>query len=227
MKMNPNKVSFITCVDNESLYEECLLYLRHLNCPEGMHLEYIAIRGAHSMSEGYNHGMRKSDAKYKVYLHQDFLAINKNIIMDIVSYFIKHPETGMLGLAGCEKLPTSFLWIEAGVRYGSIAHALEPECTTVSMYGKNADDSYAAATAVDGMFMATQYDVDWREDLFRGWHFYDISQCLEFRRSNLKIAVPNPPSPWGIHLCGIKELPRDYWHWKQVCQTEYKEFCGK
>lgn len=37
-------------------------------------------------------------------------------------------------------------------------------------------------TAIDGMFMATQYDISWREDLFDGWDFYDISQSCEFTR---------------------------------------------
>ena len=37
-----------------------------------------------------------------------------------------------------------------------------------------------SVAAADGLLLATQYDIDWREDLFENWHFYDISQCMEF-----------------------------------------------
>lgn len=36
--------------------------------------------------------------------------------------------------------------------------------------------------ALDGLLIATQYDLPWREGLFQGWDIYDISQCTEFRR---------------------------------------------
>ena len=64
------KIAFITCVNDEEKYEECLLYLRHLRLPRGMAAEYIPVRGAASMASGYNEAMRGSSARYKVYLHQ-------------------------------------------------------------------------------------------------------------------------------------------------------------
>lgn len=39
---------------------------------------------------------------------------------------------------------------------------------------------YIKVSAIDGLFMATQYDIKWREDLLDGFHFYDVSQCFEF-----------------------------------------------
>ena len=60
---NPDKICFITCVNDEDWYSECLLYLQHLEMPEGMQAEYLPIRGAKSMCAGYNEGLRRSDAK--------------------------------------------------------------------------------------------------------------------------------------------------------------------
>ncbi|MBR6266744.1 MAG: glycosyl transferase family 2, partial [Selenomonadaceae bacterium] len=53
-----SKFAFITCVNDEDWYNECLLYLRHLNIPTGMSVEYLGIRGADSMTSGYNQGLR-------------------------------------------------------------------------------------------------------------------------------------------------------------------------
>ena len=38
--------------------------------------------------------------------------------------------------------------------------------------------------------MATQYDVPWREDLFDGFDFYDVSQSFEFRKAGYTVGVP-------------------------------------
>ncbi len=49
----------------------------------------------------------------------------------------------------------------------------------------NVKNDYEQVRVIDGLIMVTQYDLPWREDLFLGWHFYDVSQCLEF----LKLAI--------------------------------------
>ena len=38
------------------------------------------------MTSGYNNAMKKTDAKYKVYLHQDVFILNHNFLMDILFY---------------------------------------------------------------------------------------------------------------------------------------------
>ena len=69
--LDDKKVAFITCVNSDWWYSECLLYLRHLKIPDGMTAEFIDVRDAKSMTAGYNRAMKSSDAKYKIYLHQD------------------------------------------------------------------------------------------------------------------------------------------------------------
>lgn len=56
------------------------------------------------------------------------------------------------------------------------------------------------------MLIATQYDVRWREDIFKKWHFYDRSICMEFRRKGYKCVVPNTDEAWCIHDCGASDL---------------------
>ncbi len=67
--MNEQKICFITCVNEPEDYEECMLYLKHLEVPQGMEIEVLSVEGAESLTAGYNSAMHSSDAKYKVYIH--------------------------------------------------------------------------------------------------------------------------------------------------------------
>ncbi|MEK4397726.1 MULTISPECIES: glycosyltransferase [unclassified Bacillus (in: firmicutes)] len=39
--------------------------------------------------------------------------------------------------------------------------------------------------ALDGLLLATQYDVLWRKGIFDGWPLYENSQCFEFRKKDM------------------------------------------
>ena len=54
--LDAHKVACITCVNSEEWYEECRLYLEHLQLPAGMTMELVPVRGAASMCAGYNIG---------------------------------------------------------------------------------------------------------------------------------------------------------------------------
>ena len=79
--------------------------------------------------------------------------------------------------------------------------------------------------AVDGLFIATQYDIEWREDLFTGWHLYDSSQCLEFRRRGYRVAIPNQSDGrggfWCIHCPVEKPLAKEYKVYQKIFLQEY------
>ena len=79
--MNPCQIAFIICSNDKQETDECIFYLKNLKIPEGYSVEIIPIYRAISMAEGYNIGMKKTDAKYKVYLHQDTFI---NALMKII-----------------------------------------------------------------------------------------------------------------------------------------------
>lgn len=72
--------------------------------------------------------------------------------------------------------------------------------------------------------MITQYDIPWREDIFKGWHFYDISQSMEFHKINLEVVVAAQKQVWCIHeqKCN-KEFWEDYDREKEKFLCEYKK----
>ena len=71
--MNEKKICFIACVNDIDFFNECLLYIDRLYVPDGFEIDVLSIEEAKSMTSGYNEGMNASDAKYKIYLHQDIV----------------------------------------------------------------------------------------------------------------------------------------------------------
>lgn len=215
---NFRKICFILCV-NDALYEEeCVRYIRNLCVPQGYEVELIPVWGASSMASGYNKAMRQSDAKYKVYLHQDVFIVNRDFIKELLKLF-ENREIGMAGLVGSVQLPADgIMW--SGERIGRIYSSNNIQAAEVDFGKVNAP--YQEVEAVDGLLMATQYDVRWREDLFAGWDFYDISQAMEMRRRGYRVVVPHMEHSWVLHDDGASNLDA-YFDWRDVFLREYGE----
>lgn len=194
--MNEKKVCFVTCVNHDKLYETCQNHVSELVIPEGFNVEIMPIYGAKSITKGYNLAISKSDAKYKVYLHQDTFITNKNFINDILHLFRSHPKLGLLGVIGCTTLHTDGIWWNGDGRVGKV---LEP---TRLLEFSQVNGQFQPVEAVDGLIIVTQYDIQWREDLFESFHFYDLSQCQEFIRNGYLLGVPFQDQPWCKHGFG-------------------------
>lgn len=74
--MENNQIAIIICANDEQYYDECIRYIEELRIPEGYNVDILCIQEAESMAKGYNAGMQESDAKYKIYLHQDTFILN-------------------------------------------------------------------------------------------------------------------------------------------------------
>ncbi|MFB0846168.1 glycosyltransferase [Paenibacillus oleatilyticus] len=220
--MNANKICFITCYNDEALYHECLNYVYSLDIPEGFEIETRGIYGAVSMAAGYNNAMSSSDAKYKIYLHQDTFLINKSFLNDCLKLFKNDNELGMLGMVGTKKLPPSCVWWEGRDLIGEVFESHTGKMELLQF--RKTRDSYEEVESIDGFLMVTQYDIPWREDVFNGWHFYDISQSLEFRMAGYKVGIPNQLSSWAIHDCGIVQTNNGFEIYKRDFIEIYSDF---
>ena len=219
--LNDKKIAFITCVNSDWWYSECLLYLKHLKIPENMTAEFIDVQNAASMASGYNRAMKNSDAKYKIYLHQDTLVVNKNLIADLLKIFNSDKKIGVIGMIGCMNLPSTGVWWDGMRIYGRVLHACEPE-SVVDSHCDEPEGDYQEVESVDGFFLATQYDLNWREDLFDGWHLYDTSLCKEMSRAGYKVAIPNQEKDfWCIHCPKEKPLDTKYRRYQKIFLKEY------
>lgn len=216
--MNNKKICFITAVNDEFIYEESIFYINRLDIPEDFEVEIRPVRNAYSITSAYNKAMQSSDAKYKVYIHQDTFIINQNFVKDILNIF-KNQKNGMIGMCGSEKIPSSGIWWEANNKYGKVYDNRGNNMALLAF--DSCYEDYKIVEAVDGLIIITQYDIMWREDLFKGWHFYDVSQCMEFKKESYNVVVPKQHTPWCIHQCGNPTTSNGFYKYNKIFVEEY------
>lgn len=223
--MNENKISFIICTNNDFYMKECRFYLDELNVPDGMEIDIIEVKGAVSMTTGCNEGMKASDAKYKVYLHQDVFIRNRDFIQDILEIFRRDEKIGLIGLVGTPYMCKSgTMW--QGVRYGGFYKLEEYIEKDIVHRFYPIYEGYMEVEAVDGLLIATQYDIPWREDVFKKWDFYDVSQSFEFIKAGYRVVVPGQSADWYYHDCGAINLA-NYAGERKLFLKEYGEFMNE
>lgn len=216
--LRADKICFVTCVNDDTFYQECLAHINSLDVPAGLEVEIQALGDSVSIASAYNLAIGRSDAKYKVYLHQDVFIVNKHFIADILSIF-SDPLIGMIGVAGCRQIPASGIWWDSPEKYGKV---FDSHAGTMKLLAFNeVPAAYQEVLVIDGLIMVTQYDLPWREDIFTGWHFYDLSQSQEFVRAAYKVVVPRQLQPWCIHDSGVVLLGKDYDDYRQAFVKEY------
>ncbi len=219
--MNKHKIAFVITTNNALYYDECVTYLNKLIIPEEYSMDIIAISEAESMAEAYNAAMDSSDAKYKIYMHQDVFIQNKNFIGDLLTIFESDRNVGLVGVIGGVLLPNDAnIWKAWNMGYTYVCNY--KSTYPIEMY-QDKDSPFLLAEAVDGMLMATQYDIRWREDLNLGWDFYDVSQSLEFRRRGYQVAIPYQEIAWCLHDCGFVDL-YSYDKSREKILKEYRDF---
>lgn len=226
--MNDHKFSFIICANDHLLLEESLHYINHLIIPEGYDIDLLTIPDATCITQGYNEAMLVSDAKYKIYMHQDVFILNRNILGDLLSIFASDPQIGMVGMVGYEKVsPDGIMWNTE--RTGNI-YMRRPQVPypALSDYRYNiTQDSYDFVAEIDGFFMATCRDLAWNTEELDGWDFYDAFQSVNFLLNGNKIAVPRQRHPWCMHDDNRMLNLFHYDHYRQIFLRKHEGILGK
>lgn len=222
-------LSFIICVNDDAQFDRCVSYIKSADLT-GIEYEIKPVYDAKSMTSGYNYGMYNAQGKYKIYMHQDTLCTNKKMFKSIISLFRDNLDIGIIGMVGGKDMHPSMIWSNSKYIYGGVIENSNND-DLLPYPTMPFEEDYKEVTCVDGLFIATQYDIKWRDDLFDGWDFYDASQCAEFNRNGYKICVPNMHNePWVTHDCGplnlsnydkyrmkfIKEYSKDYFRFGKL-----------
>lgn len=217
---NEKKIAFISCVNNKLYFEECMHYIEKLHIPEGYEIEVLAVEGAVSMCAGYNEAMQSTDAKYKIYMHQDVFIRDVEFLDKIVQIFKENSKIGMLGMVGGVRMPKTGVVYRAW-NIGKV-DCREPDLSYY-LEGDTKKKQNEVVEAIDGLVMITQYDIPWREDLFANFDFYDASGAFEMRRKGYEVVVPYQETPWVIHDSSFAKLG-NYDVNRKICLKEYPEF---
>lgn len=202
--MNPQKFLFVTWVTDEELYSRCLDHLnKNLEVPEGFTVDFLGIRNANSIAEAYNQAL-SNDARFKIYLHEDTFLIHRFFLQDILDLFRYNPSLGMIGMAGCKKLPESGKWWDGIHTVGKVITAL-PDQTFTVLNIRDMENHFETVEGIDGMLLATQFDIPWQEEVTDKL-LYASFQALEFIKRGYLVGVPQQIEPWCIH-CYNNEKP--------------------
>lgn len=218
--MDQKKICIIMC-SNEKEYElECKRFIDHLIIPDGFSLDVCVISDADSMTAGYNKAMSSSDAKYKIYIHHDVFIVYENMLNDLLKLF-EDSSIGIVGQVGVKNMPSSgVMWDDNG-RDNRIGRWIQGSINDIKeCVSDDFSAPYEVVDAVDGFFIATQYDIPWREDIFDGWDFYDVSQSYEFKRAGYKVIVPKLSRSWCLHDTKVLNL-RKYYDYRDIFLKEY------
>lgn len=212
-------VTFVLCTNDPVYTEEALYFIGCLEVPQGCEVSILTIEDATSMTSGYNEGMNASDAKYKVYLHQDVMILNTRFLYELFQIF-EDRTVGMIGMVGAPELSENrVMWCSR--RIGKIYSSTSYETTLIN-YG-DVQGTYEDVEVIDGLLMATQYDIPWRDDLLDKWDMYDVSQSLEFKKAGYRVVVPCMDRPWCLHDDGFMNLDNYFGELDKIQKEYYEE----
>ena len=147
--------------------------------------------GEMSLTQIYNKGLKESVNDIVVFMHDDLILETSNMTPKIVKLFEKHPEYGIIGIAGTDKLTSGMWWQNRENMFGVVGH-IHGGKRHVNHYSKGVfNDVLKDVVIVDGLFFMVRKSLlkkDFNEQ-FGGFHFYDISFCVENRFEGVKIGL--------------------------------------
>jgi glycosyltransferase involved in cell wall biosynthesis len=147
--------------------------------------------GVNSLTEIYNIGLKESKNDIVVFMHDDLILETPNMTPKIVKLFEKHPQYGIIGIAGTDKLTSGMWWQNRENMFGVVGHIHDGK-RHVNHYSKGVfNDVLKDVVIVDGLFFMVRKSLlkkEFNED-FKGFHFYDISFCVENFLEGVKIGL--------------------------------------
>ena len=147
--------------------------------------------GQTSLTQVYNKGLKESVNDIVVFMHDDLILETSNMTPKIVKLFEKHPDYGIIGIAGTDKLTSGRWWDNRENMFGVVGHIHEGK-RHVNHYSKGVfNDVLKDVVIVDGLFFMVRKSLLKKEfnEQFEGFRFYDISFCVENQFEGVKIGL--------------------------------------
>jgi hypothetical protein len=195
--MSPQRgIAFLCCVNDETRFRRLQQSLAALECPPSLEIGVFSERDAPSLPAAYNRLIAASAGwRYKAYVHQDVVVLNRNLIADVLRLF-RRPSIALVGAAGCKHLPESCVWWDGSGVFGRVVHFGGETREVLEL--EQPVGQYETVEAVDGLCMITQHDLPWDESI-GGFHFYDVTQSTRFVLAGYEVVVPHQREPWFGH----------------------------
>lgn len=146
--------------------------------------------GEKSLCEVYNEILNESETDIVVLCHDDIYFDTNSWYSKLIKHFEK-TDFGILGVAGTTSIPKSGMWWEDRSKMVGIVNHESNGKKWESKYSESLGNSINETIIVDGLFIALnkkRIKHKFNEE-FKGFHFYDVSFCLENYIQGVKIGV--------------------------------------
>lgn len=189
MSKNNNPVSVV--ISTRKIDDVYVKHVEKMFSHPKTEILFYENEGEYSLTQLYNVGMRDSVNDIVVFMHDDLILETPNMTPKIVKLFEKHSEYGIIGVAGTDKLTSGRWWDNKDNMYGVVGHIHEGK-RHVNHYSKGVfNDVLKDVVIVDGLFFMVHKGRIKKgfDEQFDGFHFYDISFCVENFLEGVKIGL--------------------------------------
>ena len=184
--------------------------------------ELVCIHDAKSMCEGYNRGMTMAKGDFFIFCHDDIEFIAEDITASLDVSFRNSDVFGVMGTRLCLGLNFTL----AGI----------PHVVGLWVEEKAADNFVIMASGVEGALLAGIQSLDgvligahasvarslgWDQQIFKGWHGYDIDFSYRAYRAGFNVAVTCILPI--IHYCQSNFMDKDFLCAEKYFNQKHKE----
>jgi hypothetical protein len=189
--MSKNKETVSVVISTRKIDEGYKEHVRKMFSQPDTEILMYENDGEMSLTQVYNKGLKESVNDIVVFMHDDLILETLNMTPKIIKLFEKHPEYGIIGIAGTDKLTSGMWWQNRENMFGVVGHIHEGK-RHVNHYSKGVfNDVLKDVVIVDGLFFMVRKSLLKKEfnEQFEGFHFYDISFCVENYMEGIKVGL--------------------------------------
>ena len=189
--MSKNKETVSVVISTKKIDENYREHVRKMFSQPNTEILMYENDGQMSLTKVYNKGLKESVNDIVVFMHDDLILETPNMAPKIIKLFEKHPEYGIIGIAGTDKLTSGRWWDNRENMFGVVGHIHEGK-RHVNHYSKGVfNDVLKDVVIVDGLFFMVRKSLLKKEfnEQFEGFHFYDISFCVENYLESVKVGL--------------------------------------
>ena len=192
--MSKNKESVSVVISTRKIDEGYREHVRKMFSQPDTEILMYENDGQLSLTQVYNKGLKESVNDIVVFMHDDLILETPNMTPKIVKMMSSHSintNYGIVGVAGTDKLTNGMWWQNRENMFGVVGHIHEGK-RHVNHYSKGVfNEKLKDVVIVDGLFFMVhkgRIKKEFNEE-FKGFHFYDISFCVENFLEGVKIGL--------------------------------------
>lgn len=189
MSKSSNPISVV--ISTRQIYDEYLKHVEKMFSHPKTQILVYENDGVSSLTEIYNLGLRESKNEIVVFMHDDLILETRNMTPKVIKLFERHTDYGIIGIAGTDKLTSGMWWQNRENMFGVVGHIHEGK-RHVNHYSKGTfNEKLKDVVVVDGLFFMVHKGRIKKEfnEQFEGFHFYDLSFCVDNYLEGVKIGV--------------------------------------